>query len=193
MVAVQSTMLPIGTQAPDFELADPNGTVHGLDSIAAGSPALVVAFICNHCPYVKLLADTFAEVGNDLSGRGAAVVAINSNDADAYPQDGPAAMADEITLRGYKFPYLFDADQSVAKAYRAACTPDFFVFDGNRRLAYRGRFDSARPGNGEPVTGVDLLAAIEPLLAGGTAPAVQQPSMGCNIKWKPGNEPDWFA
>ena len=193
MVAVESTMLPIGTKAPSFELADPNGVLHSLDSVAGSSKALVVAFICNHCPYVKLIADQFAQVGNDLVGRGAAVVAINSNDADNYPADSPEAMADEITLRGYRFPYLFDADQTVALAYRAACTPDFFVFDSERRLAYRGRFDSSRPGNGEEVTGADLLAAVEPLLRGLPAPDAQTPSMGCNIKWKPGKAPDYFG
>jgi peroxiredoxin len=193
MVAVESTMLPLGTSAPDFSLPDPEGQVHTLDSIAGEAPALIVAFICNHCPYVKLLADKLAEVGNAFSDRGVAVVAINSNDADNYPDDSPEAMAAEVELRGYRFPYLFDDDQSVARAYRAACTPDFFVFDGDRKLAYRGRFDTARPNNGEEVTGSDLTAAVEHVLAGNGPVAQQTPSMGCNIKWKPGNEPDWFA
>ncbi len=193
MVAVESTMLPLGTPAPAFALPDPAGNTHTLDSVAGQAPALVVAFICNHCPYVKLLADKLAEVGNGFAERGVAVVAINSNDAHNYPDDSPEAMAAEIELRGYKFPYLIDEDQSVAQAYRAACTPDFFVFDGDRKLAYRGRFDTARPSNGEEVTGADLTAAVERVLAGEGPAAEQTPSMGCNIKWKPGNEPDWFA
>lgn len=193
MVAVESTMLPLGTPAPDFSLPDPAGVVHTLDSVAGDSPALVVAFICNHCPYVKLLADKLAEVGNGFADRGVAVVAINSNDAESYPDDSPQAMADEVGLRGYRFPYLYDEDQSVARSYRAACTPDFFVFDGDRKLAYRGRFDEARPGNGQEVTGADLTAAVERLLAGEGPGPEQTPSMGCNIKWKSGNEPDWFA
>lgn len=193
MVAVESTMLPLGTPAPDFSLPDPAGQIHTLESIAGEAPALIVAFICNHCPYVKLLADRLAEVGNAFADRGVAVVAINSNDADKYPDDSPEAMAAEVELRGYRFPYLFDGDQSVARAYRAACTPDFFVFDADRKLAYRGRFDTARPNNGEQVTGADLTAAVEHVLAGNGPVAEQTPSMGCNIKWKPGNEPDWFA
>lgn len=186
-------MLPLATPAPDFSLPDSGGTVHTLDSVAGSAPALVVAFICNHCPYVKLLADKLAEVGNGFLDRGVAVVAINSNDADNYPDDSPEAMVEEIALRGYRFPYLYDEDQSVAHAYRAACTPDFFVFDSHRKLAYRGRFDTARPGNGAEVTGADLSAAVERVLAGDGPTAEQTPSMGCNIKWKPGNEPDWFA
>lgn len=192
MVAVESTMLPLGTPAPGFSLEDPSGRAHDLDSICAGADALVVAFICNHCPYVKLIADRLAEVGNGLLERGVAVVAINSNDAEAHPDDSPEAMADEIELRGYRFPYLHDPTQEVAVAYRAACTPDFFVFDSDRRLAYRGRFDSARPGNGEAVTGADLLAAVDAVLGNGSMPDPQQPSMGCNIKWRPGREPEWF-
>ena len=191
MVAVESTMLPLGTPAPAFSLEDPSGLAHDLDSIASGAEAVVVAFICNHCPYVKLIADRFAEVGNGLLDRGVAVVAINSNDADAHPDDSPEAMAAEIELRGYRFPYLYDPTQAVALSYRAACTPDFFVFDAERRLAYRGRFDSARPNNGESVTGVDLLAAVDAVLGEGQMPDPQQPSMGCNIKWRPGSSPDW--
>ncbi|MEI7889047.1 MAG: thioredoxin family protein [Actinomycetes bacterium] len=193
MVATESTMLPIGTPAPDFSLPDASGAVHTLDSIATGADALVVAFICNHCPYVKLIADKFAEIGNDLVARSVAVVAINSNDYQAHPDDSPEAMATEAGLRGYAFPYLVDESQAVARAYRAACTPDFFVFDHNSQLAYRGRFDSARPGNGETVTGADLLAAVEEIAGRGTVPAQQHPSMGCNIKWKPGAAPSWFA
>ncbi|MEI6447883.1 MAG: thioredoxin family protein [Actinomycetes bacterium] len=192
MVAVESTMLPLGTPAPGFSLEDPSGVVYDLESIVTGANALVVAFICNHCPYVKLIADRLAEVGNGLLEKGVAVVAINSNDTESHPDDSPEAMAAEIALRGFRFPYLHDPTQKVALAYRAACTPDFFVFDSDRRLAYRGRFDSARPGNGEAVTGADLLAAVDAVLGAGAMPDPQQPSMGCNIKWRPGNEPDWF-
>lgn len=192
MVAVESTMLPLGTRAPEFVLPDPAGVEMGLEAIAAGCDALVVAFICNHCPYVKLIADRFAELGNEWQRNGVAVVAINSNDADAHPDDSPAAMAEEVELRGYRFPYLFDGSQQVARAYRAACTPDFYVFGSDRRLAYRGRFDSARPGNGEQVTGADLVAAVA-AAAAGTQIAEQLPSMGCNIKWRPGNAPEWFS
>ena len=193
MVATESTMLPIGTPAPDFSLPDAGGVTHTLDSIGVGADAIVVAFICNHCPYVKLIADKFGEIGNHLVARGVAVVAINSNDYQAHPDDSPEAMAIEAELRGYAFPYLVDEDQAIARAYRAACTPDFFVFDSNRQLAYRGRFDSARPGNGEAVTGADLLAAVNQIAGKGTVPVQQHPSMGCNIKWKPGAAPSWFA
>lgn len=193
MVAVESTMLPLGTEAPGFELEGTDGQAHSLDSIAAGSNALVVAFICNHCPYVKLIADRFAELGNSWLDDGIAVAAINSNDADAHPDDSPEAMRAEVELRGYRFPYLFDADQSVARAYRAACTPDFYVFGATRRLEYRGRFDSARPGNGEQVTGSDLAAAVDAVRSGNAALDPQVASIGCNIKWRSGMEPDWFG
>jgi len=193
MTAVQSTMLPLGTKAPDFELADPSGQIHSRDGIAEGSGALLVAFISNHCPYVKLIADRFAQVTDDLMARGCAVVAIGSNDVEAYPDDSPAEMAVEAQRRGYRFPYLHDPTQEVARAYRAACTPDFFVFDADLKLAYRGRFDSARPSNGEPVTGADLEAAVEAALEGRPPAEPQMPSMGCNIKWLTGQEPEWFA
>lgn len=193
MVAVESTMLPLGTRAPGFELPDAGGKVHSLAALGDGSKAMVVAFICNHCPYVKLLADRFAELGNDWLAQGIAVVAINSNDADAYPDDSPEAMAAEVELRGYRFPYLHDSSQQVARSYHAACTPDFFVFGPDMKLRYRGRFDSARPGNGEPVTGADLEAAVLAVASGAEPTDPQQPSMGCNIKWRAGNEPEWFA
>jgi peroxiredoxin len=192
MVAVTSTMLPLGTPAPDFKLPDPAGEVHALDDFV-GAPALVVAFICNHCPYVKHIREKLADVTGAMLDRGVAVVGINSNDPDAYPDDAPAAMAAEAKRYGYRFPYLVDADQEVAKAYRAACTPDFYVFDADRRLAYRGQFDDSRPSNGKPVTGDDLLAAVEAVLAAKPVPEDQHPSMGCNIKWKPGNAPEWFG
>ena len=193
MVAVESTMLPLGTRAPEFELPDPHGKVHSLAALGDGAKAVVVGFICNHCPYVKLLADRFAELGNGWIDEGIAVIAINANDADAYPDDSPEAMAAEVELRGYRFPYLFDQSQRTARSYHAACTPDFFVFGPDLALRYRGRFDSARPGNGEQVTGADLAAAVAAVVAGSQPPEPQHPSMGCNIKWRQGNEPEWFA
>ncbi len=153
----------------------------------------MVAFICNHCPFVKHLRTAFAQFAREYQARGVAVVAINSNDIEAYPQDGPQGMAEEAQSAGYTFPYLLDATQEVAKAYKAACTPDFFLFDGQRRLAYRGQFDASRPGNGVPVTGSDLRAACDAVLSGAPVSAEQKPSIGCNIKWKPGNEPDYYG
>lgn len=193
MVAVNSTMLALGTQAPSFSLPDPSGTEHSLDELAAGAPAVLVMFLSNHCPYVKHIADTLARRTSEWIDRGVAVVGIMSNDVDAYPDDHPDRMADEVRARGYRFPYLLDASQEVARAYRAACTPDFFLFDRDRRLVYRGQFDDARPKNDVPVTGDDLAAAVEAVLAGEPAPETQHPSMGCNIKWRPGNEPEYFG
>lgn len=193
MVAVNSTMLALGTQAPSFSLPDPSGTEHSLDELAAGAPAVLVMFLSNHCPYVKHIADTLARRTSEWIDRGVAVVGIMSNDVDAYPDDHPDRMADEVRARGYRFPYLVDASQEVARAYRAACTPDFFLFDRDRRLVYRGQFDDARPKNDVPVTGDDLAAAVEAVLAGEPAPETQHPSMGCNIKWRPGNEPEYFG
>ncbi len=190
MAAVESTMLPLGHEAPAFSLPDPAGTVHALES---GHAVSVVMFICNHCPFVKHVADELAAIGEDYAGKDVRIYAINSNDIAAYPADGPDAMREEAARRGYGFPYLLDEDQSVAKAYRAACTPDFFVFDGQLNLAYRGQLDGSRPSNGVPVTGADLRAAIDALLAGDSPPAEQSPSIGCNIKWKPGNEPEYFG
>jgi len=181
--------LPLGTVAPPFELPDPNGEVHSLDAMATDAPATLVAFICNHCPYVKHVRGVFARRAAEWQQRGVAVVAINSNDAAAYPDDSPAKMLDEIAAHGYTFPYLVDADQDVAKAYGAACTPDLYLFDGERRLVYRGQFDGSRPNSGTPVTGDDLAAAVDAVLAGTAVPADQRPSVGCSIKWKPGNEP----
>lgn len=189
-MAVASTMLPLGTHAPDFRLRDFRDTEHTLDSVANGK-ALLVAFICNHCPFVRHLRLELARVARDYRPRGLATVAIASNDVEAYPQDGPAGMAEEAHDAGYEFPYLFDASQAIARAYRAACTPDFFLFDAGRRLVYRGQFDGSRPGNGIAVTGSDLRAAIDAVL-GGTAPAAdQKPSIGCSIKWKAGTRPDY--
>jgi len=183
-------MLPLGTPAPDFRLPDFDGHMHELaDSREA--PALLVAFICNHCPFVRHLRREFAAFAREYRRRGLAVVAINSNDVDAYPQDGPDAMRQEAAELGYDFPYLLDGTQAVATAYRASCTPDFFLFDAGRRLVYRGQFDDSRPDSGRPVTGADLRAAVEATLRGGTPAPEQKPSLGCNIKWKPGHAPDY--
>jgi peroxiredoxin len=192
MVQTASTMLlPLGAEAPAFELPDLSGRAvsrSGFD----GAPALLVAFICTHCPFVKHVRAGFAALAAEYQARGVAVVAIASNDTQAYPQDGPEGMAAEAKEAGYGFPYLFDETQAVARAYGAACTPDFFVFDGQRRLLYRGQMDASRPGNGVLVTGADLRAALEAALDGRPAPSEQRPSLGCNIKWKPGNEPAYF-
>jgi len=192
MAATNSTMLPLGTPAPDFRLTDTVSEKTVSLSDLKDAPALVVMFICNHCPYVKHIQEGMVQMARDLQAKGVAVVAISSNDARAYSQDGPTAMKSEARSAGYSFPYLFDETQAVAKAYRAACTPDFFVFDGNRRLVYRGQMDDARLGNSQPVTGNDIRAAVEAVLAAKPAPSTQKPSIGCNIKWKPGNEPDYF-
>jgi peroxiredoxin len=192
MVETLSTMLSLGVEAPDFSLPDVNGKQISLDDFA-DAPALLVIFMCNHCPYVKHVADVLSKLTKEYQRRGVAVVGINSNDASKYPDDSPAKMAVEVKLRGYSFPYLYDEDQTVAKAYRAACTPDFYVFDRQRKLVYRGQMDSSRPGNGLPVTGEDLRAALDAVLANKPVPANQKPSIGCNIKWKPGNAPDYFG
>lgn len=191
MVAVNSTMLPLGTPAPDFRLPDPGGKVVSLADFKR-APVLLVVFMCNHCPYVKHLREGLARLARDYQPRGVAVVGINANDAASYPADSPAKMGEETAAAGYTFPYLYDETQAVAKAYRAACTPDFYLFDQDQRLAYRGQFDDSRPGNGLPVTGKDLRAALDALLAGRPVPSNQKPSIGCNIKWKPGNEPEYF-
>ncbi|MCO6043738.1 thioredoxin family protein [Aeoliella sp. ICT_H6.2] len=192
MARTPSTMLPLGTEAPDFSLPNIDGSTVSLSDFAA-SPALVVAFVCNHCPFVKHLADEFAAFGNEYSEKGVAVVAISSNDVDNYPDDSPEKMAAEAQARGYKFPYLYDATQNVAKAYAAACTPDFYVFDKERKLVYRGQFDGSRPESGIPVTGEDLRAAVDAVLAGNAPSDEQHPSIGCNIKWKPGAAPSYFG
>lgn len=186
-------MLPLGTSAPDFSLREPaSGAVVGLHDFA-GAPVLVVMVLSNHCPFVKHIANGLADFGREYGARGVATVGICANDVERYPDDSPAKMVDEVSLRGYTFPYLFDESQEVVKALEAACTPDFFVFDQDRRLAYRGQFDASRPSLDEPVSGADLRAACDALLAGGSPAADQTPSIGCNIKWKPGNEPQWFG
>jgi peroxiredoxin len=186
MARTPSTMLPLGTPAPDFHLPATDGQAYSLASFA-GRDALLVMFICNHCPFVKHVREELARLGRDYIPRGAGMVAIMSNDVDNYPDDSPEKMAEEATAAGYTFPYCYDADQSVARAYHAACTPDFFLFDKDRRLAYRGQLDDSRPGNGIPVTGADLRAALDAVLVGEPAPEIQKPSLGCNIKWKPGS------
>jgi len=191
MALTPSTMLSLGTPAPDFRLPDTAGRVVSLADFA-GRPALLVIFLCNHCPYVIHLRAGLARLARDYAARGVAIVGINANDPERYPADSPDRMAAEVKVAGYVFPYLFDATQEVAKSYRAACTPDFFLFDADRRLVYRGQFDDSRPGNGKPVTGRDLQAALEAVLAGHAPLAAQQASIGCNIKWLPGNEPDYF-
>jgi thiol-disulfide isomerase/thioredoxin len=189
MAAVESQMLPLGTPLPDFELPDADGVTHALSSAA---PASLVMFICNHCPFVKHVRDELAAIGRDYGPKGVAIVAINSNDVQKYPADSPANMKAMTRSAGFTFPYLVDEDQSVAKTFRAACTPDFYVFDAARKLRYRGQLDDSRPGNGRPVTGRDLRAALDAVLARTAAASLQKPSIGCNIKWKPGNEPDYF-
>jgi peroxiredoxin len=186
-----STMLALGTTAPDFRLPDTTGRIVTRDDFES-APALLVAFICNHCPYVKHIRSGWAAFAREYQGKGLAIVGINSNDAAEYPEDGPTRMIAEVKAAGYPFPYLYDEAQAVAKAYRAACTPDFFLFDSGRRLVYRGQFDDSRPGNNVPVTGKDLRVACDAALAGKPVPPAQKPSAGCNIKWKPGTEPDYF-
>lgn len=191
MVAVNSTMLELGTSAPPFSLPDAHGVTHAFDDIAAGRHATLVMFICNHCPYVRHIADVLGQRSTQWMDAGVAVVAVNPNDAERYPDDSPEAMLAYAAEVGWRFPYLIDADQSVAVAYRAACTPDFFLFDADRRLVYRGQFDSARPSNDTPVTGDDLDAAITASLSGRPPTEEQIPSLGCSIKWKPEAEPEW--
>lgn len=192
MVAVNSTMLPLGTKAPDFRLPDTNGKTISLSSFS-NAPALLVIFMCNHCPFVKHIRAGLAQLARDYQPKGLAMVGINSNDATRYPDDSPKRMAEEAKSAGYLFPYLYDETQETAKAYRAACTPDIYLFDKEQRLVYRGQLDDSRPGNNIPVTGRDLRAAIDAVLAGKPVPPNQKPSIGCNIKWKPGNEPDYFG
>src|SRR3954468_11589971 len=192
MAETNSTMVPLGAEAPDFRLPDTNGKTVSLADFT-GAPALVVMFICNHCPYVKHLRGALAQFARDYIPRRVGIVAISANDASNYPADSPAEMAKEVKSAGYLFPYLYDETQEVAKAYRAACTPDFYLFDQQQQLVYRGQFDESRPGNSVPVTGKDLRAALEAVLAGNPVPANQKASIGCNIKWKPGNEPPYYG
>lgn len=183
MAATESNMLDLGTLAPAFQLPDFNGRIVKRDDFK-GAPALVVAFICNHCPFVKHIRSELANFAREYQTKGVAVVAINSNDVEAYPQDGADGMAEEARSAGYTFPYLLDESQTIAKAYRAACTPDLYLFDSTQRLVYRGQFDSSRPGNGVPVTGADLRAATDAVLDKAPVSQDQKPSIGCSIKWK---------
>ena len=183
MVATASNMLPLGTTAPPFSLPDTDGRRVSLAD-ARGAKAYLVMFICNHCPFVKHVRPELARLGRDYAGKGVGFFAISSNDAEAFPDDSPAKMTIEKEAAGYVFPYLYDETQETARAYHAACTPDFFLFDAERRLAYRGQLDDSRPGNAIPVTGRDLRAAIDAILAGKPVPSDQKPSLGCNIKWK---------
>lgn len=193
MARTPSTMLPLGTMAPAFSLRDTvGGAVVSRDELR-NVPALLVMFICNHCPYVKHVRSELAEIGREYQPRGVAVVAISSNDVATHPDDSPEKMREEAQSAGYVFPYLYDPTQEVAKAYQAACTPDFFLFDNQQKLVYRGQLDDSRPGNGVPLTGRDLRAALDAVLAGQPVAAAQKPSLGCNIKWRAGNEPAYYG
>ena len=192
MARTNSTMLPLGTNAPDFVLPEAvSGETVSLADFK-NSPALLVMFICNHCPYVKHVQAGLTQMVKDFQARGVGVVAISANDVANFPDDGPEKMREEARRAGYTFPYLYDESQSVARAYRAACTPDFFLFDGAHRLIYRGQMDDARRANSLPVTGASVRAALEAVLAGKPVSPNQIPGLGCNIKWKPGNEPEYF-
>lgn len=192
MARTPSTMLALGTSAPDFSLPEPaTGKTVALKDFQ-GQP-LLVAFICNHCPYVLHIQTEFARMAAEYQAKGIAVVAINANDVANYPDDSPEKMRQQVKDVPYTFPYLFDESQQVAKAYQAACTPDFFLFDAKHQLYYRGQFDDSRPRNDSPVTGKDMRAALDSLLAGLAAPENQLASLGCNIKWKAGNEPGYFG
>ena len=190
MSLTPSTMTELGSSAAAFELPATDGRIVRLEDFA-GAQALLVAFICNHCPYVQHILAGFLAFARDYQARGLAIVAISSNDAGTHPDDSPEMMKVAAEQREFNFPYLYDETQQVARAYRAACTPDFFLYDHRQGLAYRGQFDASRPGNGVPVTGTSLRAAADAVLAGQPAPAEQLPSIGCNIKWKAGNEPGY--
>ena len=192
MVRTPSTMLPLGTKAPDFSLVNVDSRTVSLGDFAE-APALLVMFMCNHCPYVVHVADQLAQLAHEYLARGVAVVGISTNDVANYPADSPEQMVAEAEARGYVFPYLYDETQEVAHAYHAACTPDFFLFDAEQKLVYRGQLDSSRPKSGIPVTGEDLRTALDAVLAGNAPAEEQTPSLGCNIKWKPGNEPAYFG
>lgn len=191
MAGVSSTMLELGTAAPDFSLPDTTGQLVSLADYKQ-APATLVVFMCNHCPYVKHIANQFAEFAREYQAKGVAVIGVNANDVSTHPDDSPEKMADEVKKIGYTFPYLYDETQEVAKSYRAACTPDFFLFDKDHKLAYRGQFDGSRPGNKIAVTGQDLRMALDAVLQDQPVPAEQKASMGCNIKWRAGNEPSYF-
>lgn len=191
MVLTASNMLEIGTEAPAFSLPDTNGRTVHLEELHP-EKGLLVVFMCNHCPYVKHIQQELTAIAGEYMPRGVAVIGINANDAATHPDDSYEKMQEEVVKQGYPFPYLYDAEQDVAKRYLAACTPDIFLFDRDKRLVYRGQLDDSRPGSDIPVTGRDLRAALDALVNGEPVPEEQKPSMGCNIKWKPGNEPNYF-
>jgi peroxiredoxin len=191
MSLTPSTMLPLGSQAPDFNLPDSAGNMVSISDFK-DTPALLVVFMCNHCPYVKHVRPVMVPLVKEYQKKGVAVIAINSNDSESYPDDSPEKMRKDQKEHNYSFPYLIDESQRVAKAFRAACTPDIFLFDKDKKLAYRGQMDGSRPGNNVPITGQDLRHAMDAVLEGRSIDENQKPSMGCNIKWKPGNEPDYF-
>ncbi len=190
MALTPSTMLPLGTEAPDFSLPDTSGNIVSLSDFK-DAKALLVIFMCNHCPFVKHVRGELAQLGRDYISKGVGIVGINSNDVANYPDDSPEKMAEEVKSAGYPFPYLYDETQETAKAYRAACTPDFFLLGPDKKLVYRGQLDDSRPDNGKPVTGKDLREALDAVLAGKNITQDQKPSAGCNIKWKAGNQPDY--
>lgn len=192
MPETPSTMLDLGTTLPAFALPDFNGRTVSDADFKGATQGLLVAFICNHCPFVRHIRQEFARFAKEYEAKGLKVVAIASNDVNEFPEDGPEGMKQEAAEVGYTFPYLFDKTQQAARAFRAACTPDFFLFDGDRRLAYRGQFDDSRPKNNVPVTGAELRTAADAVLAGKPAQATQKPSIGCNIKWSAGNAPEYF-
>jgi peroxiredoxin len=192
MVMTASTMLPLGMSTPDFNLPDIKGDMVSLADFKE-SPALLVIFMCNHCPFVKHVLHVMVDLIKEYQAKGVAVVGINSNDVANFPEDSSEKMAKVAKKAGFTFPYLYDQSQEVAKAYHAACTPDFFLFDKERKLIYRGQMDDSRPGNDIPVTGVDLIKAMDSVLAGRQVNTNQKPSMGCNIKWKQGNEPKYVS
>jgi peroxiredoxin len=189
-MAENSVMVELGSSAPDFELPSVTTNTHVKLGDYASSPALLVAFLSNHCPYVRHVESGFAEFAASYQERGLATVAISANDIVNYPEDAPERLVDQIKRAGFTFEYLYDESQQVARAYRAACTPDFFLYDASRRLAYRGQFDDSRPKGTVPVTGESLRAAVDAVLAGNAVPEPHYPSIGCSIKWRPGNEPD---
>ena len=191
MVKTASTMLPLGSDAPAFSLPNVDDSKVSLSDFS-GEPLLVI-FMCNHCPFVIHLREELAAFANEYQSKGLKIVGISSNDVEKYPQDGPDKMKEEATSAGYTFPYLYDESQDVAKAYRAACTPDFFLFDKEHNLVYRGQYDDSRPQSGIPVTGADLKAACDAVLSGKPVTEDQKPSIGCNIKWKEGSAPDYFT
>lgn len=192
MAKTASTMLELGSEAPDFTLPDTEGNTVSPEDFSDKNGLLII-FMCNHCPFVKHVRDELVRIGNEYIPKGIGIIAISSNNVETHPDDSPEKMAEEAKKFGYPFPYLYDQTQEVAKAYRAACTPDFFLFNRDRKLVYRGQLDDSRPGNDDPVNGKDLRAAMDAVLNDEPVPEDQKPSIGCNIKWKPGNEPAYAA